>query len=93
MSFAGRSKIVKSAGAEPDNFEASVAQELFNLEQNNADFKSDLHGLHISAAKEVEVSGGRKAIIIFVPFKQLKDFHKFQSKLVRELEKKFRYEF
>lgn len=32
MSFAGRQKIVKAAGAEPDEFEATVAQELFNME-------------------------------------------------------------
>ncbi len=32
MAFAGRQKIVKSGGAEPDEFEASVAQEIFNLE-------------------------------------------------------------
>jgi hypothetical protein len=30
--FTGRQKIVKANGAEPDEFEASVAQELFNLE-------------------------------------------------------------
>merc|ERR1711924_479439 len=51
--------------------------------------KSDLQHLHISAAKEVEMGGGRKAIIIFVPFRLLKDFHKIQGRLVRELEKKF----
>ncbi len=28
----GRHKIVKANGAEPDEFEASVAQELYNLE-------------------------------------------------------------
>lgn len=54
------------------------------------ELKADLHDLYISAAKEVEVSGGRKAIILFVPFKLLKDFHKIQTRLVRELEKKFR---
>jgi hypothetical protein len=32
--FTGRQKIVKANGAEPDEFEASVAQELFNLEVN-----------------------------------------------------------
>ena len=52
--------------------------------------KADLHDLYISAAKELELDGGRKAIIIFVPFRQLKDFHKIQARLVRELEKKFR---
>lgn len=53
--------------------------------------KADLHDLYISAAKELELDGGRKAIIIFVPFRQLKDFHKIQARLVRELEKKFRF--
>jgi small subunit ribosomal protein S7e len=55
-----------------------------------SELKADLHDLYISAAKELDVGGGRKAIIIFVPFRQLKDFHKIQSRLVRELEKKFR---
>jgi small subunit ribosomal protein S7e len=52
---------------------------------------ADLMDLYISAAKELELDGGRKAIIVFVPFKQLKDFHKIQSRLIRELEKKFRF--
>ena len=52
--------------------------------------KGDLHGLVISAAKEVELASGRKAIIMFVPYKQLKDYQKIQSRMVRELEKKFR---
>lgn len=56
------------------------------------DLKTDLRDLYISAAKELEIGGGRKAVVIFVPFRQLKDFHKIQPRLVRELEKKFRYE-
>jgi hypothetical protein len=55
------------------------------------EIKSDLQHLHLTAAKELELDGGRKAIIIFVPFRQLKDFHKVHPRLVRELEKKFRY--
>ena len=54
------------------------------------ELKGDLHDLYILGAKELEVGGGRKAIIIFVPYRQLKDFHKIQPRLVRELEKKFR---
>ena len=81
-------KIRKAKGGEPDELEVSVAQEIYNL-QMSSDLKADLHGLCISAAKEVEVGGGRKAIIIFVPFKQLRDYHKLQARLVRELEKKF----
>merc|ERR1712203_791794 len=45
-------------------------------------------GLHIKAAKEVDV-GGKRAIVIFVPPPQLKAFQKIQVRLVRELEKKF----
>ena len=88
--MSGKHKIVKPNGVEADDFEKSVAQELYNLEISAAELKSDLHDLFISGAKEVELDGGRKAIIIFVPFRQLKDFHKIQSRLVRELEKKFR---
>ena len=84
-----RQKIVKASGAEPDEFETQVAQELYNLEMSANELKADLHDLYISAAKEIEVSGGRKAIILFVPFRLLKDFHKIQTRLVRELEKKF----
>lgn len=60
------------------------------LQASATELKADLHDLYISAAKELELDGGRKAIIIFVPFRQLKDFHKIQARLVRELEKKFR---
>ena len=87
--FTGRKKIVKAKGAEPDEFEQSVAQELFNLEMSQAEIKSDLQNLHIVAAKQVEIQGGKKAIIIFVPYKLLTQYHKIQSRLVRELEKKF----
>merc|ERR1740116_338490 len=38
---------------------------------------------------EVECSGGKKAVVVFVPVPQLKQFQKIQSRLVRELEKKF----
>lgn len=82
-------KIVKAGGATPDEFEILVAQELLNLEANATEIKADLHDLYIVAAKEIEMDAGRKAIIIFVPFKQLKDFHKIQPRMVRELEKKF----
>merc|ERR1712071_604344 len=81
-------KIRKSSG-EPDEFEASVAQELLNLEMTSTELKGSLRDLYITAAKEVDCGSGRKAIIIYVPFKLLKAFHKIQTRLVRELEKKF----
>ena len=38
---------------------------------------------------KVDCAGGKKAIVIFVPVPQLKSFQKIQTRLVRELEKKF----
>ncbi len=73
----------------PDEFEESVAQALFDLEATNNELKADLRDLFINSAKEVDISSGRKAIVIHVPFRLLKAFHKVQQRLVRELEKKF----
>lgn len=87
--FTGRKKIVKPQGQTPDEFEEQVAQELFNLEMSAAEIKTELRNLYITAAKQVDVPGGRQAIVIFVPFRLLKSFHAIQTRLVRELEKKF----
>lgn len=62
------------------------------FQASSADLKADIQDLYITGAKEIELDGGRKAIIISVPFRQLKDFHKVQPRLVRELEKKFRFD-
>ena len=51
--------------------------------------QSQLRELHVTAAKEVDVGGGKKAIVIFVPVPQLKAYQKIQTRLIRELEKKF----
>ena len=55
----------------------------------STDLKASLRDLYITAAKEVDCTGGRKAIILYVPFKLLKAFNKIQQRLVRELEKKY----
>ena len=86
-SFAHK-KIIKEKGAEPEPFEVDVAQAICDLEANSNDLKAELRELYIVSAKEVDVTG-RKAVVIFVPFKLLKVVHKIQSRLVRELEKKF----
>jgi len=82
-------KIVKPKGLTPDSLEQQVAQALFEIENNTPDLKSDLRSMYISSAREVEVSTGKKAIIIFVPYRLLPNFHRIQRRLVRELEKKF----
>mmetsp|Transcript_13794 Transcript_13794/g.18002 ORF Transcript_13794/g.18002 Transcript_13794/m.18002 type:complete len:189 (+) Transcript_13794:116-682(+) len=82
-------KIKKTGDAEPDAFEASVAQELLNLEMTSPDLKASLRDLYITAAKEVEIGGGRKAIVVYIPYKLRTAFQKVHARLVRELEKKF----
>mmetsp|Transcript_25714 Transcript_25714/g.35499 ORF Transcript_25714/g.35499 Transcript_25714/m.35499 type:complete len:193 (-) Transcript_25714:172-750(-) len=87
--FTARRKIQKEKGAEPDEFEEIVAQALFDLEATNAELKTELKDLYIYSAKEVDVTKGRKAIVITIPYRLIKGFHKIQQRLVRELEKKF----
>ncbi|KIJ70454.1 hypothetical protein HYDPIDRAFT_105181 [Hydnomerulius pinastri MD-312] len=85
-------KILRTANApttSPDETETSVAQALIDLENNVPELKTELRPLQISAAREVDVRGGKKAIVVFVPVPQLKAFHKVQQRLTRELEKKF----
>jgi small subunit ribosomal protein S7e len=55
----------------------------------NTDLKSALRELYITGAREVDVAGGKKSVILFVPVPQLSRFQKIHVKLVRELEKKF----
>ncbi|MCO5592322.1 hypothetical protein L7F22_046323 [Adiantum nelumboides] len=87
--YTARRKIHKEKGLEPDDFEESVAQALFDLENSNQELKSDLRDLFINSAKQVDISGSRKAVIIHVPYRLRKAFRKIHSRLVRELEKKF----
>ncbi|KAI0335537.1 40S ribosomal protein S7 [Cubamyces sp. BRFM 1775] len=85
-------KIFRTANAPrtaPDETEVAVAQAMIDLENSAPELKSELRPLQISAAREVDVRGGKKAIVIFVPVPQLKAFHKVQQRLTRELEKKF----
>ena len=79
------SKIQRTANAPttpPDETETSVAQALIDLENNVPELKTELRALQISAAREVDVRGGKKAIVIFVPVPQLKAFHKVQQRSV-----------
>lgn len=78
-------KIFRTANAPttpPDEIETSVAQALIDLEANVPELKAELRPLQISAAREVDVRGGKKAIVIFVPVPQIKAFHKVQARCV-----------
>ena len=80
-------KIQRTANAPttaPDETEQTVAQAILDLENNVPELKAELRVLQISAAKEVDVKGGKKAIIIFVPVPQLKAFHKVQQRSAQQ---------
>lgn len=84
-SMSVQNKILRTAnapGGAPDETETAVAQALLDLEANVPDLKAELRPLQISAAREVDVRGGKKAIVVFVPVPQLKAFHKVQQRCV-----------
>jgi len=81
-------KLVKPGDQKATTLETQIAQTLLDLEQSS-DIKVQLRELWINGAREVDITGGKKAIILFVPVPQLTRFQKIQSRLVREMEKKF----
>ncbi|KAF5479901.1 hypothetical protein I3843_03G058200 [Carya illinoinensis] len=87
--FSSRKKIHKDRDVEPTEFEDTVAQYLFDLENTNQELKSDLKDLYINSAAQMDISGNRKAVVIHVPYRLRKAFGKIHLRLVRELEKKF----
>ncbi|KAG8096361.1 hypothetical protein GUJ93_ZPchr0013g35296 [Zizania palustris] len=87
--YTARKKIQKEKGLEPSEFEDSVAQAFFDLENGNQELKSELKDLYINNAVQIDVAGNRKAVVIHVPYRLRKAFKKIHVRLVRELEKKF----
>jgi len=84
-------KVVKKSKSQVfSSIEKAVAQALTEIENNSNDLRADLRSLYIHSAKEVSLGkGAKRAIVLFVPYKLLQNFHKIQPRLVRELEKKF----
>ena len=76
-------KIQRTANAPTgpaSELETKLAQALIELESNVPEIKNELRPLQISAAKEVDVKGGKKAIVVFVPVPQLKAYRKVHAR-------------
>lgn len=78
----------KILSEKPSELELKVAQAFVDLEQQ-ADLKAELRTLQFKSIKEIEVGAGKKALAIFVPVPSLPSYKKVQTRLTRELEKKF----
>ncbi|GAB2214726.1 hypothetical protein Droror1_Dr00019088 [Drosera rotundifolia] len=87
--FTALKKIQKAEGVDPSEFEETVAQAMFDLENTNNELKGDLKDLFINSATQIDISGGHKAVVIHVPYRLRKAYRKIHVRLVRELEKKF----
>lgn len=66
----------------------AVAKALFDIQSVNSELAGELRLLQIRGVREVELAGGRKAIILLVPASQLRSWRRIQSRVLRELEKK-----
>ena len=86
--LAATTKLCKAGDQKPTELESQIAQNLLDLEATS-DLKTQLRELYITGARELDIAGGKKAVILFVPVPQLAKFQKIQARLVKELEKKF----
>eukprot|EP00695_Tsukubamonas_globosa_P003989 TRINITY_DN95_c0_g1_i3.p2 TRINITY_DN95_c0_g1~~TRINITY_DN95_c0_g1_i3.p2 ORF type:complete len:193 (+),score=116.18 TRINITY_DN95_c0_g1_i3:65-643(+) len=84
---AGR-KIHKKKGKTTSELEEQIAQAMFDLELSVKEIQADLKKVFFYSAKEITFGGSKKAVVIFVPLAFLRNYHRIQSRLVRELEKK-----
>lgn len=87
--YTTKQKIHKDKDTEPTEFEESVAQAFFDLENTNSKLKSDMKDLHINSTIQIDVAGNRKAVVIHILYRLRKAYRQIHVRLVRELEKKF----
>jgi small subunit ribosomal protein S7e len=82
-------RIVKGSKEKIHPIEEQVAQAMQDLEAGSAEWRVDLRELVFHQATEIDVGGGRRAILLVVPYRLLAKYHRVHTRLVRELEKKF----
>ena len=83
-------KSKETVKSEPTPIDISVAKALFELQVSaQSELSAELQVLQIYGAREVDLGSGRKAVAVIVPIPQLKSWRRIQSRVTRELEKKF----
>jgi small subunit ribosomal protein S7e len=87
-----RSKFQNPGKKEPTALESKICQLLVDLEASNKDLTQHLRDLGIVSARKIQINPNKRAVVVFVPFRQHKKWQKLQDRLVRELEKKFQNE-
>lgn len=58
-------RTAKAPAGPPSEVETTVCQALIDLESHIPELKMELRPLQVSAVKEVEVKGGKKAYVVF----------------------------
>ena len=81
-------KLLTPNGKTATELEINLAQALIDLEGNLPELQPILRPLQIVSAKTVSLKS-KKALLIYIPVSQLKQYHKVQVRLMSELEKKF----
>jgi small subunit ribosomal protein S7e len=79
------------ADAKPSAIDVAVAKALHELQSSaSSELAGELQVLQVHGAREVDLpTAGRKTIVVVVPVPQLKAWRRIQSRVTRELEKKF----
>ena len=80
-------RTAKAPAGPPSEVETTVCQALIDLESHIPELKMELRPLQVSAVKEVEVKGGKKAYVVFVPMPQLKACLLYTSPSPRDRQK------
>eukprot|EP01100_Stratorugosa_tubuloviscum_P005786 TRINITY_DN255_c2_g1_i2.p1 TRINITY_DN255_c2_g1~~TRINITY_DN255_c2_g1_i2.p1 ORF type:complete len:198 (-),score=75.47 TRINITY_DN255_c2_g1_i2:145-738(-) len=84
-------KIFKRDRSAPTKLEQSIIKALIELETSESSLeahqRNELLQLYFFGAKEIDC-GGKRVIVITIPFRLLTNFRKIQNKLSHELEKK-----